>query len=111
MALSIAEGPQRGQAKTSIPNVRRMRSAQRRASSRGGRRSCPQGGSGADSVALASRGSTSSPAVGVSMVLTSQRSTRAPAVGASVVLASPQSVVFPKLTTSDRHVARGPSTP
>ena len=104
MALSHAEGPQRGQAKTSIPppsrkrygvprrslggggNVRRMRSAQRRASSRGGRRSRPQGGSGAGSVGLASRGST-----------------RAPALGASAVVASPPSVAFPKPTTSDRH--------
>ena len=87
-----------------MPNLRRMRSAQRGAGGRGGRPSRPQGGSGAGSVALASL-----------------ESTRSPAVGASVVLASPQSVVFPKPTTSDRHpstwlgmalsIAEGPRRP
>ena len=101
-------------------NVRRIKSAQSRASSRGGRPSRPQGGSGADSVALASRGSTCSPSVNASVGLAAPGSTRAPAVDASVVqtspgstyslavdgavgLASPQSVVFPNATTSDRH--------
>jgi len=103
MALSKVEGPQRGQARTSRPNVRRIKSAKRRASSRGGRRSRSQAGSGAGSVALASRGATRTPAVGASVVRTSLESARSSAVDASAVLASPRLAVFPKPTTSDRH--------
>ena len=103
MALSMVEGPQRGQARTSRPNVRRIKSAKRRASSRGGRRSRSQAGSGAGSVALPSRGSTRTPAVGTSVVRTSLESARSSAVDASAVLASPRLAVFPKPTTSDRH--------
>ncbi len=128
-AISRKRPPQRGQAKTSIPppsrkrygvprrslggggNVRRIKSAQRRASSRGRRPLRPQGGSGAGSVARALRGSTCSPAVGAPVVLTSQTSARSAAVSASAVLASPRPVVFPKATTRDRHAARGPKTP